>query len=454
MPRRTRSSVAGCHGCTGRPRRRLRRNRRWPCAPREARTHDTMGVIFSRGGRHERAVACFERAAALAPGNAGFQFNLASSLKFLGRFDAAEAAYEACLAADPHYWRAHSALVAAAPADAGAEPPRAPAGAAGRRRPRRSTPSCTCVMRWRRNWRTSGDTTRRSTPRWPAGRASARRSGITFARDAALFEAAARAFPSPLPPDDRAPRRRRRSSSWVCRAPARRWWSAILSSHTQVASAGESQNFGVLLKRAAGTRRRPCSIPRRSRARSTSTWAPSVASTSSVRGPPGDQPRFVDKLPLNFFYLGHIAQALPGARIVVLRRHPLDTVVANFPPAVRDDHAVLRIRVRPARHRALLARIRRAHRALAPGAARPAARGAIRGAGRRPANATIAGCSRTAGWTGSRPASRSNETRLRWRPRAPSRCGSRCTRRASGAGDATRHTWRRRSRSCAQVEKT
>ncbi|HET9694572.1 MAG TPA: tetratricopeptide repeat protein, partial [Steroidobacteraceae bacterium] len=78
--------------------------------PREARTLDTVGVILSRGGHHERAAACFEHAVALAPGNAGFRFNLASSLKFLGRFDAAESAYEACLAADPRHWRAHSAL--------------------------------------------------------------------------------------------------------------------------------------------------------------------------------------------------------------------------------------------------------------------------------------------------------------------------------------------------------
>jgi hypothetical protein len=42
------------------------------------------------------------------------------------------------------------------------------------------------------------------------------------------------------------------------------------------------------------------------------------------------RPRFVDKLPLNFFYFGHIARALPGASLVVLRRHPLDTCLANF----------------------------------------------------------------------------------------------------------------------------
>jgi hypothetical protein len=40
--------------------------------------------------------------------------------------------------------------------------------------------------------------------------------------------------------------------------------------------------------------------------------------------------RFVDKLPLNFFYVGFIARALPRASIVCLRRHPLDTVWSNY----------------------------------------------------------------------------------------------------------------------------
>jgi hypothetical protein len=46
--------------------------------------------------------------------------------------------------------------------------------------------------------------------------------------------------------------------------------------------------------------------------------------------PDGARPRFVDKMPLNFFYLGHVARALPGARLVVVRRDPLDTCLGNF----------------------------------------------------------------------------------------------------------------------------
>jgi hypothetical protein len=40
--------------------------------------------------------------------------------------------------------------------------------------------------------------------------------------------------------------------------------------------------------------------------------------------------RFTDKFPGNFHYAGFIARALPEARIVCLRRSPMDTVLSNF----------------------------------------------------------------------------------------------------------------------------
>jgi hypothetical protein len=40
--------------------------------------------------------------------------------------------------------------------------------------------------------------------------------------------------------------------------------------------------------------------------------------------------RFTDKLPANFLYVGHIARALPNARIVCLRRQAMDTVWSNY----------------------------------------------------------------------------------------------------------------------------
>ncbi|MCE3285789.1 MAG: sulfotransferase family protein, partial [Steroidobacteraceae bacterium] len=104
----------------------------------------------------------------------------------------------------------------------------------------------------------------------------------------------------------------------------------MLSSHSQVASAGESQNFGVLLKRATGTRS-PTVLDPETIARANQVDLAAVGREYAERTrPASDKPRFVDKLPLNFFYLGHVARAVPGARVVVLRRHPLDTVVASY----------------------------------------------------------------------------------------------------------------------------
>jgi hypothetical protein len=104
----------------------------------------------------------------------------------------------------------------------------------------------------------------------------------------------------------------------------------ILSSHPLVASAGESQNLPLLVKRAAGTRS--------NRVLDEATVAEAASLDFSALGrdyvastrPPGRKPRFVDKMPLNFLYLGYIHLALPNAKIVCLRRHPLDTCLSNF----------------------------------------------------------------------------------------------------------------------------
>jgi len=40
--------------------------------------------------------------------------------------------------------------------------------------------------------------------------------------------------------------------------------------------------------------------------------------------------RFTDKMPLNFFYLGLIHKAIPNAKIIVLRRDPMDSCLSNY----------------------------------------------------------------------------------------------------------------------------
>jgi tetratricopeptide (TPR) repeat protein len=303
--------------------------------PQSALCWDTVGVVLSRAGRHEQAVACFERAVALEPDRAGTHFNHAASLKFLGRFSAAEAAYEACIRRDPRFWRAHSALAAT----------------------RRQTPERNHLARLERLLTTGllepdaelhlrhalakelEDMGRDDEAFGHLLAGNARKhaaTGYRFERDQSLFDAVMRLFPEVLPGPAHADLARDEITCapiFVVGMPrtGTTLVERILSSHSQVASAGESQNFGVLLQRA-------CRTPS-PQVLDEATLAQSLRVDLQVLGrdyvertrPPGQaRPRFVDKLPLNFFYLGHIARALPAASIVVLRRHPLDTGLSNF----------------------------------------------------------------------------------------------------------------------------
>ena len=303
--------------------------------PSSARTLDTLGVVLSRAGLHQRAVDCFERATSLQPGSASLHFNRAASLKILGRFNAAEEAYEACLRCDPQFWRAYSALAhlrthtlehnhverLTALLDASTLPPDA-------------------ELHLRHALARELEDLGRyaeSFEQLVLGKLRKRRTlDYSFVRDAALFDAALRLFatqplPSPPPatPANVVPEN---APIFVVGMPrtGTTLVERILSSHAQVASVGESQNFGVLLKRAAGTpSARVLDEATLTRSTALDLGAVGAAYLQQTR-PDSSKPRFVDKMPLNFFYLGHIARALPGARFVVLRRHPLDTCLSNF----------------------------------------------------------------------------------------------------------------------------
>jgi tetratricopeptide (TPR) repeat protein len=55
-----------------------------------------------------------------------------------------------------------------------------------------------------------------------------------------------------------------------------------------------------------------------------------------VAGYARNRPRFIDKTPWNFLYLGLIARGLPGARIIHVRREPLDSCFALYKTLFRD----------------------------------------------------------------------------------------------------------------------
>jgi len=107
----------------------------------------------------------------------------------------------------------------------------------------------------------------------------------------------------------------------------------IVSSHPQVQSAGELHNFASVWKRAFGG---PAFEMFNAQHVADATRRPidwrdlGEQYVSSTRAFTGTLPFFTDKLPHNFLYLGYIACALPNAKIVCVRRDPLDTCLSNF----------------------------------------------------------------------------------------------------------------------------
>jgi tetratricopeptide (TPR) repeat protein len=106
----------------------------------------------------------------------------------------------------------------------------------------------------------------------------------------------------------------------------------ILTNCDGVVSIGESLQFGALVRTHS-----ECSSPRLVEAQTVDRhWrglpldiigeAYSAYGMAMARS----AQRFVDKLPLNLLYAALIVRALPNARIICLRRHPLDTVLGNY----------------------------------------------------------------------------------------------------------------------------
>lgn len=299
--------------------------------PSDARTFDTIGCVLTRLGDHEASIKPFRAAVSAEPNNLDYRYNLAAAEGFTGRVQEADAHYETIIAADPGNARTHYALAIASrqTADANhiARLKMALADANS------SADSLRIRYALAKELEDIGDPG--SFAHLSAANEEHKRSlQYDFTKDAAIFDAIETMFAEPegrLPTDggnsDGAPifvvGMPRTGTTLVDR---------ILSSHREVISAGELQAMPLAVKRLAATPSR------------TVIDADTVLSSADIDpGKIGDAyiaqanhhrhegtVRFTDKLPANFLYVGHIARALPNARIVCLRRNPMDTVWSNY----------------------------------------------------------------------------------------------------------------------------
>jgi len=102
----------------------------------------------------------------------------------------------------------------------------------------------------------------------------------------------------------------------------------IISAHSQVTSLEEVHDFAYAVIRAGYPAATKQELMQRVSRADFATLGREYAAALDGYGEPG--PHFIDKTPANFLYLGLIAKALPNAKIIHLRRHPLASCYAMF----------------------------------------------------------------------------------------------------------------------------
>lgn len=100
----------------------------------------------------------------------------------------------------------------------------------------------------------------------------------------------------------------------------------ILSSHSDITSRGETSDFAVALVGMAGPVDNKAELVKRSTTLDFAALGARYCSHLSSTG----GARQIDKTPVNFLYLGLIVAAMPDARIIHLRRNPMDVCYAMY----------------------------------------------------------------------------------------------------------------------------
>ena len=301
-------------------------------SPDDALTLDTIGCVLARLGDHQAALAPFAAAVAAEPDNLEYRYNLAAAKGFVGQVDEARRHYEMILSQDAGNARVHYALAILARQTAQANHvPRLEAALADARRPEDALRIRYALAK---ELEDIGDAAGAFRYLSTANAAHKQTIGYDFAQDAAIFDALEARFDIDANPlaggrgnADPAPifvvGMPRTGTTLVDR---------ILSSHHEVGSAGELQAMPLAVKQLAGTPSRvvidPATVTASGDIDPTAIGDAYLARASHHR--PKGKTRFTDKLPANFLYVGHIARALPNARIVCLRRNPMDTIWSNY----------------------------------------------------------------------------------------------------------------------------
>jgi Flp pilus assembly protein TadD len=287
---------------------------------------DALGAIFGMLGCHQRAFNLFRRAVDARPGVPQYLFNLAATERMIGLLDAAEAHCDAAIALDPgyslaHYLRSdlrtqtadrnHLAEMEALLRDGTLAPP-------GK-----------VMLRFALGKEYEDlNEHRRAFDHIEAGCDLQRRSmsydgSAQIAEIDEIIRTQGRAWLASCPPGFSGA-----DPIFVAGLPrtGTTLVERIIASHSAIVSAGETNALAIALHRASRARpERPdgADIGRRY-----------IDSIGAYGVPPNR--RFIDKTLQNYLYCGLIHAALPRAKIILIRRHPMDACWSIYKALFRN----------------------------------------------------------------------------------------------------------------------
>ena len=299
--------------------------------PQNPQNWAALGSVYIRLLRQQEALAAYEEAARLEPSQAAFRLAIGHVNKTLGRRAQCEDAYRECLRLNPKYAEAYWSLAdlknylfSDAELTAMQELLASPAASTDQAQLHFAIAR---ALEQRDRYAeafshyAAGNTLRKKTSPFSIAtlEAKSRRIAACYDREffssrtAAGFPDAAPIFIVGLP----------RSGSTLV--------EQILASHSLVEGTMELHNIPALVReldhRGADRDGYPETVRALSAEELTGLGRRYVEDTRAVRA---GKPRFIDKMPNNFSHIGLIHAMLPGARIVDVRRHPMDTCLSNY----------------------------------------------------------------------------------------------------------------------------
>lgn len=142
----------------------------------------------------------------------------------------------------------------------------------------------------------------------------------------------------------------------------------IISSHSQVHSAGELQQFGLAVRWLSEHQDpRRFSVELFKQAKTVDQKQLGERYMETTKRMRGTKPRFIDKLPQNYLYIPLILAALPKAKIVHLTRDPMDACFSSFKQLFADAYLHSYDQEEMARHHARYRTLMQSWRERFPG---------------------------------------------------------------------------------------